>query len=355
MKFFVQFTLAGLAFSLIHFQAQAAFTSFHVFGDSISTTASNSLVSSLYYGKRYSNGRVWVEVLAQQQGLAFNPTSNTNSFFGNTSTNLAVQINSYNPADASNSLVVIWVNNADFYYPVLNSGTNIGVWTNVINVSQTNHFKAITNLYAKGIRFLVMPNMVDVSMVPFAINYANTNFLRQRCNDYNIAFNATLNQARSNCPGLNIYVPNFFALLTNITANPTSYGVTNALSSNGRSIDALDAGLTDTNGPGALYIYWDYTDPTAKVHNWMASLAQQLISPVQIAGITAFDGSNRLDVVNVPVGQNGIVVGSGDLSSGNWTTNLTFSSTNTSQSVWVTNTGPQWFYKLSFPVVWTWP
>ena len=95
-------------------------------------------------------------------------------------------------------------------------------------------------------------------------------------------------------------------MLTNLLAHPAEYGVTNALQ-NGRSIDVISTlnNRSISNSPGTNYIFWGDTDPTAKVHNWMASLAQQLISPVQIDGLDTFTGSNRVDKVNVPVGQNG--------------------------------------------------
>ena len=32
-----------------------------------------------------------------------------------------------------------------------------------INQSQTNHLQIITNLYAKGVRTLILPNAVDIS------------------------------------------------------------------------------------------------------------------------------------------------------------------------------------------------
>ena len=71
---------------------------------------------------------------------------------------------------------------------------------------------------------------------------------------------------------------------------------------------------------------------------------------------TALNGSNRLDMANVPVGQNGQVLGRTNLLLGNWTTNVhNFNSTNVTQSVFVTASGPQWFYRLNFPYSWTWP
>jgi phospholipase/lecithinase/hemolysin len=354
VKFMVGFLLFGFAV----FPARAAFTNLYVFGDSISSTTNNPSPGPYFYGQRYYNGRVWVEVLAQRQGLTLYSTNNW-SYFGNTSTSMVANVSSFQaPSNASNALFVIWVNNADLFYPAFNSGTSMNAWTNAMNVSLTNHFKAITNLYTKGARTLIMPNAVDISTIPAFNSSANTNFVHQRCLDYNTAFTNTLYRARTNSlyPGLTIYMPDFFTLLTNILAYPASYIVTNALF-NGHSIDVYDSTLSDktTNGPGTNYIFWDPQDPTAKVHAWMGNLAQQLISPVLISNFTVLDGSNQLDMANVPIGQNGLVIGRTNLVLGNWTTNVNFNSTNMTQTVFVPASGPQWFYRLSFPYSWTWP
>ncbi len=304
-------------------------------------------------------------MLAQRLGLAYNSNQNW-SYFGNTSTTMVANVISFQaPSGTSNALFVIWVNNADLWYQAYYSGTSMSVWTNAMNVSLTNHFKAITNLYAKGARTLIMPNVVDLSTIPAFNSSANTNFVHQRCLDYNVAFTNILNRARtnSNYPDLTIYVPDFFTLLTNILAYPASYSVTNALSAKGHSIDVIDSSLSNmtTNGPGTNYIFWDPQDPTAKVHMWMGNLAQQLISPVRITNLTVLTGSNCLTVANNPIGQNGLVLGRTNIVLGNWTTNLlsngtnTFNSTNATQVIFVPASGPQGFYRLSFPYSWVWP
>ena len=365
MKSFICFTTGILLlFGSVIFSAKAAFTNIYVFGDGISTTTNNPSPGPFYYGQRYTNGRLWTEVLAQRQGLTLY-TSNNWSYFGNTSDSMLANVMSFH-LNATNALFVIWVNNADLYYPVLNDGTSMSAWTSAINLSLTNHFKAITNLYAKGARTLIMPNVVDLSTIPAFNLSPNTNFIHQRCLDYNAAFTNTLNRARTNAlyPGLTIYMPDFFTLLTNILAYPANYSVINALSSKGRSIDVIDSSLENmtTNGPGTNYIFWDPTDPTAKVHMWMGNTAQQLISPpVIISKITALKGSNRLDLANVPIGQNGLVLGRTNLTLGTWKTNLfsngtnTFNSTNLTQTIFVPSSGPVWFYRLSFPYSCVWP
>ncbi len=343
------------------FSAEAAFTNLYVFGDGISTTTNNtSGLSSYYYGGRYSNGRVWVEVLAQRQGQTYNPNNNW-SYFGNTSTSLVANVSSFPaPVNANNALFVIWVNCADLFYPALNDGTSLSQWTSAINQAQTNHYKAVTNLYAKGARSLIMPNAVDISTIPEFNTSDNVNFIHLRCLDYNFAFSNTLNRIKASCPNLTIYKPDFFTLLNNMLAHPANYGLTNALG-DGLSIDAIHASyfglpIASTNGYGTNFIFWDPTDPTAMVHAWMANTAQQLISTPQISQIAALKGSNRLVMAYVPVGQYGQVLGRTNLTVGNWTTNVNnIKTTNTTQTIYVPASGPQWFYKLSFLYSWTWP
>ena len=388
MQKIISFVVGVSLFGFTLVPVQAAFTSLYVFGDGISTTTNNTSGLPFYYGKRYSNGRVWVEVLAQRQGLTLYPAHNW-SYFYNSSTTLVANVSSFTaPANASNALFVIWVNCADLWFPAYYSGKSMSQWTSAINQAQINHYKAVTNLYAKGARTLIMPNAVDLSTIPEFNASPNANFIHLRCLDYNIAFSNTLNQIRASCPNLTLYTPDFYALLTNMLAYPANYGVINALG-DGLSIDAIDAvnyGFPSaaTNGYGTNYIFWDPNDPTAMVHMWMANTVQQLISPAQISQLLVFNGSNRLDVVNMPVGMNGFVDGCTNLSSGNWTPNASFSSTNTTQSIFVlasstsqnapsvsSNDGPMppgggggtntvfdstlQLYRLRFPYSWTWP
>jgi phospholipase/lecithinase/hemolysin len=362
VKSVVRFVVGFLLFGPVVFPAQAAFTSLYIFGDTVSTTT-NGPGGANYYGNRYSNGRVWVEVLAQQQGLTYYSNKNL-SYYDHTSSNLLTEVNSFpTPTNATNALFVVWVNDADFYDDITTytaDSNSIATWNNAINQSLTNHFKVITNLYfAKGARTLIMPNAVDMTKVPgFAhLPSADKNFIRQRVIAFNAGFTNTLNRARTNCPAIKIYVPDVFALLDNVVTNAAYYGLTNALDSNGQSIDAVTyfSPLQTLNGPGTNFIFWDYLDPTAKLHSVIADVVQQLISPVRISQLTAFNGSNRLDMANVPIGQNGLVIGRTNLVLGNWKTNATFVSSNVTQSVFVTPSGPQWFYRLKFPYSWTWP
>jgi phospholipase/lecithinase/hemolysin len=362
------------------FSSRAAFSSLYIFGDSISATTTNNatgILTNAYYGKRYSNGRTWVEVLAQRQGLGANSLStnvwnystNNFSFYGNYSPLMVTNVLKFTvPANASNCLFIIWVCNADFVgdlndYLGTPTGpsdnyTNLTVWTNVINLHLTNHFRAFTNLYFKGVRTIIAPNAVDINWAPqFNANSTSyRSFVRQRIMSFNAGFAAMAQQVQTLCPGLNIVVPDMFSIFDKAVTNAASYGLTNVLLG-GVAVDAIDtygSGIS-LNGPGTNYIFWDPVSPTAKFGEVLADTAQEALSPPMLVGMTPVNTSNRIDGVNLPVGMSGTVLFATNLSQTTWLTNSTFSATNVTQSVFVNPTNSMRFYSLKFPWQWTWP
>lgn len=356
MKRLVRFTVFILLFELFTFAGQAAFTSLYVFGDGACTTTNNfSTHPTWYYGHRYCNGRVWVEVLSERQSLTYDPNKNW-SYFGHYSKNMVINVTNFiAPPDAATALFAIWVNDADFVWDVNNynpfTTSNIAIWTNAINQSLTNHLKAIQNLYYnKGARTFIMPNAVDItkSFNWPGLSSAQTNFIRQRIIDFNTSFAVMLDQARSSLAGIAIYTPDTFTLLDNLVAHPANYGFTNS------SYDATEDGYTALNGPGTNYVFWDYLNPSAKVQEIIAEITQPLISPVQISKFTLLNGSNQLDVMNIPIGLDGFVDGSTDLI--DWTSVQNIDSTNATESILVpSSSAPPQFYRLRFPFAWSWP
>lgn len=431
MRIVYHFAITVLLLGLAVLPTQAAFTSLRIFGDGISTTTNNSSVAQApqdWYGLRESNGRVWVEVLAQRLGLGANSMTNVNwsnsannwSYYGQYSFNLATNINYFaQPPDAATALFVVWVNNADFvndmgtiYYA--GNYTNNFMWTNAINQSLASHWSIITNLYfSKGARTIIMPNAVDITEIP-QYSYLTTsapndrNYIRQQVINFNTAFTALLNQAQATLPGLTIYQPDFFSLLDNVLTNASAYGLTNALYS-GTSIDALEyLPNAAINGAGTNFVFWDATDPTAKLHEIMADTVQQMIAPVQFSQISILGSplgytTNQLTVINMPTGLNGFVDGSTNLgqtlvvtqsqvpgqqqeSYSGWGTVANFNSISTTQTISFiapplpqvvlpsgngsinpggpnggttsTNTlsfGVAQCYRLRFPLTWNWP
>jgi hypothetical protein len=345
----VRLTVCLLLFGLVALPTQAAFSSLHVFGDGICGTTNGPGVAP-YYGKRLCNGRVWVELLAQWQGLTYESNKNW-SYYGHYSSNMAQHILSYPPpTDTSNALFVVWACDADFVWNVQNYGTNIVQWTNSINRTLTNYFTIITNLYyAKNVRTLVMPNTVDLIKVPNFQGYSSAStFIRQQTLNFNGRFASMLSNVTASLPGLDIHSPDIFSLLDNVVSNPTNYGLMKPNTS-------VIQDLTDwsLNGPGTNYVFWDDLNPTAKFQMWIADAAQQLISPVRIIRIASVGSSNQLDASNIPIGRNGVVEAGSSFA--NWNTAESFNSTNTAQSIFVSASGPLQLYRLRFPFVWSWP
>jgi phospholipase/lecithinase/hemolysin len=353
VKRLFRFTLCFLLFGSVILPTQAAFTSLYVFGDSVTTTTSNTNQfpsPTNYYGHRFANGRVWVEVLAERQGITYESNKNW-SYFGHTSTNLLTSVNNFSAVDANTSLFAVWVCNADMFYPTLSGSTSLSVWTNAINQSQTNHFKAITNLFfAKGARTIIMPNGVDVTLSPNFSQSPNKVFIRQRISEYQVAFSNTLNQLRAACPGITIYGPDMFALFDHVMATPADYGLTKT---NIAAVD--DASLTDKSlaGPGANYVWWQNITPGSKFQMHIADLVQQLLSPVRFDQVVRAGASNQLNLANVPIGRDGVVEGSTNFV--DWVTADSIDSTNALQSLLIPMSDPNQFYRLRFPFLWTWP
>jgi phospholipase/lecithinase/hemolysin len=401
MKTLFRFSIGVLLLGLVTIPAQA-FTALYVFGDALSTTTNNTStgLSQFYYGKRYSNGRVWVEVLAQRQGI---PIANNWSYFDNDSASLVNNLKNFNTAIPPNALVVVWCNCSDLFDLAYNNASPSQWSAAITNQDQANELNAIAQLYAKGARNLIMPTPVDLSEVPgFDLEYtpAYLNTIHTNCIFYNTVFSNTLRQARAAFPGLTIYEPDFFGLLNNVISNAPNYGLTNALQ-NGQDIDAMDAlgNNAKTNGLGDNYVFWDYLDPTAKFHEVIADTIQQQIAPVQISSISVLGNPsgntiNTLAVGNTPVGLNGFVDGLTYTNAGGstgWITVTNVSSVSPNQFVYIsapplppiqeasgsgninpgaggsgsngsstsqTNSisdGEMQSYRLRFPFTWSWP
>jgi hypothetical protein len=357
VKALVRFTVWLLLFGPAALPTQAAFSALYAFGDGVcTTTVTTNQPNYLFYGNRFCNGRVWLEVLAQRQGLAFDSAKNL-SYFGQFSALLVANVSHFSaPTNVSTSLFVVWVNDADFVgdmeniYPSLDPTT----WNNAVNGSLANHQTAVQTLYAKGVRTLIMPNAVDITAVPAyaGLTAGEKSFIHQMVTNFNAGFVTMLNQARASMPGLTIYVPDFFALQGNLLTHPANYGMVNP------GIDALeDDNLSDLslNGPGAIYVFWDPFDPTAKAHEIMADTVQQMVSPVRINDVTSMIGTNRLDLANAPIGLTGFVDGRTTVASGSWTSLTNFTPASAAQSVFVRTSGPRQFYRLRFPFAWSWP
>lgn len=341
-------------------RAAASFSSIYTFGDGVCSTTGNS--SPGYYGNRYCNGKVWIEVLSNWQGVDYVATENV-SYFGHDSTSLKSSVNAFSaPADAATSLFIVWCNDADFveisgliptpysFYP--------SNWTYYRNLSVANYTAAITTLYDKGARLIVAPNAVDIMRTPFYNFLASTDraYVRSQVMAYNTEFEAAMADLMTSKPGLKILCPDTFTFFDQVISNPASFGLVNPYPYNS---GLLDSGSTGLNGPGASFVFWDDYHPTAKFQMFLADFIQQVVSPVTVNSVSMAAGMVQMQLANVPFDRAGSVQGSANLSPP-WSTALSIdesfvSGGSTTKDYSFPSSGGECFYRAGFPVVWTWP
>ena len=337
--------------------APAGFTSLYVFGDGVCTTTDNTPGSALYFGNRFCNGRVWIEVLAEWQGLTYDASAN-NSYFGHDSDELLTNIAALTaPADVATALFVVWSGNADFVefssanFPPYEA-SDLPAWSTFIDDAIQNHEDAIEALYDKGVRTLILPRAVDITNAPFySLGVSDSAFIRARVMEFNSAFDTMLADLLPTLPGLTVHVPDTFAFFDDILVNPGFYGAINP--GIDAATDLITPDLTGVNDSGAFYVFWDFLHPTALIQLHLADLVQQMISPAAATALAPVAGGYDLTITNVPVGRGGSISGSGNLA--DWVPELSFTGTAITQTETVTTGAASRIFRVEFPVVWSWP
>jgi hypothetical protein len=84
-----------------------------------------------------------------------------------------------------------------------------------------------------------------------------------------------------------------------------------------------------------------------------------MISPVKVNGISRSGNTSQITIANIPLGRQGIVEGSSNLQPP-WNQDVAFTQPfaaggSTTGSVNATSSSPSRYYRVKFPVVWTWP
>ena len=328
-----------------------AFEAIYAFGDSLTDTGNNPAPATGYYQGRYSNGPLWIEYLSTQLGLAYEPTRNFAQSGGET-TNALIQVQQFAaPTNADRALFVVWAGGNDFIHN-FSKGLDDGFWNALIFQSVGNLSNAVSQLYADGARTIVVPNQVDLSRIPLALDSGYPSFalsyLRGKVDQFNTSLASALSaigQARPDLHliPLDVHAP-FNALLTNLT----SYGFTKA------DPDALtDSLLTDKSfdGPGKDYVFWDPIHPTTKAHAIVAQWFYQALPPVEPPlerlSVGLVGGSLQLSLANLRSGQVYTLQSSSNLV--DWGEATTISATNSVQQ-WTTALGSaaQSFYRLTW-------
>ncbi|MEB3177912.1 MAG: SGNH/GDSL hydrolase family protein [Nostocaceae cyanobacterium] len=282
----------------------------YVFGDSLSDTGNvfnttGGLVppSPTYFNGRFSNGPVWVEYLASDLGLRFNP--NNNFAFGGATTgfnNIALsvlpglqqQINSFtsaNPTANPNALYILWAGTND-YLDLFFGGTPNP------NQAVANLSAAVTSLTAVGARNIMVVNLPDLGRFPVTGGSSITanavsNFTRTHNSNLAANLNFLSQQFNTN---VNLIPLDVNSLFNRMIDTPGEFGFTNVTNS-----CIGDLSVVPINVPSQpvvctpdRFLFWDEVHPTTATHRLIGELAFSALFPVSVPepasvfGILAF-------------------------------------------------------------------
>ncbi|MGH8126013.1 MAG: SGNH/GDSL hydrolase family protein, partial [Rhodanobacteraceae bacterium] len=139
----------------------------------------------------------------------------------------------------------------------------------------------ISQLGKSGARYVMVFNLPNIGLTPQAAEQGPA--AAQQLTGLSLIFNNTLNAGLAKT-GVNVIPVNTFALLNEIVADPSRYGLTNVTQpacQGGSSIECGPAGsgapVTYASGTENTYLFADGVHPTAAAHAMLAQYAESII------------------------------------------------------------------------------
>lgn len=258
--------------------AAQAFSNLIVFGDSLSDsgrlfaiTGGTQPPSPPYFQGRFSNGPVWVELLAPKYGITY--TGATNFAVGGAESGtggpvgVSTQVNTLSAATpiGANTLVTYWAGAND----LLNRASTTPSAT-LIAQTVTNNVTNISTLAARGAKTILVGNLPDLGRTPGGVGSGSGASLSALTQAYNASLVAQL-PAIETARNTRIVVLNTFGLITDVLANPSTYGFTNVtvpcITPAGATGACATAAAANTS------LFFDPIHPTAAAHVVVANFA----------------------------------------------------------------------------------
>lgn len=290
----------------------ALFQTTVVFGASLSDTGNVCPTATTpgcppappYAPGRFSNGPLWVEVLASRYGAAVTPSLAGGNNFAYAGARTGT-VPGAGTVPGTAATVPSAVAQLDQYLPRVNfvssaqtlfvvDGATVGnnisdaltlsaanpsmatvIATNVLTAAVTDVVTIVNRLYASGARHIAVLNSTDVGRTPRvqAINAVSPGAAAaatQLSNQFNGALAQQIVTVRAGSPGLNVYLIDFGALTNEIVATPGAFGFNNI------TAPCFVSPLVVCATPNT-YVYWDPFHPTAAVGVALANRAQATI------------------------------------------------------------------------------
>ncbi|GBE93082.1 GDSL family lipase [Nostoc cycadae WK-1] len=284
---FLVIGLSFLAFIMVlltnSFASTHPIAGLYVFGDSLSdagkvfqATGGMYPPSPTYFQGRYSNGRVWIEYLADRLHLSSQQTNNfayggatTGNVGNNYVPNLLTQVKSFTQTHQktnSNALYVVWAGANDYLQGVNN-----------VNVPIENVTQAIASLTDVGAKKFLVANLPDLGKLPATSSNTNSFNLSSLTQAHNQGLRRSLKILSQQHPDLEIVSLDANTLYRSAIANPAAFGLTNVSSS------CLSG--SQVCGNPDQFLFWDGIHPTTMAHRIIGETA---FSAIQEAGISTY-------------------------------------------------------------------
>lgn len=254
----------------------------YVFGDSLSDVGSVFRATGgmypphpTYFQGRYSNGRVWVEYLADRLHLS---SSQTNNFaYGGATTGsdrnslvpgLLTQVQSFTQTHQQtlpNALYVLWAGANDYLQGV--SGATVPV---------ENVTRAISSLADVGAKNILVASLPDLGQLPATRTGVNSASLSALTQAHNQGLRRSLKLLSQQYSDLQIVTLDANTLYREAITNPKAFGFTNVIS-------ACLSGSYACGNPDQ-FLFWDGIHPTTAAHR---ILGERAFSVLEAGRLTA--------------------------------------------------------------------
>jgi phospholipase/lecithinase/hemolysin len=271
--------LLALTLTLLAFMTSLVFATgrvepinqLNVFGDSLSdvgqvfrATGEMYPPNPPYFQGRYSNGRVWVEYLAERLHLSSRQTNNfayggatTGSDRNSLVPGLLTQVQLFTKTHQQpnpNALYVLWAGANDYLQGVSNA-----------TVPVENLARAITSLADVGAKNILVANLPDLGHLPATRTSNNSVKFSALTQAHNQGLRRSLKLLSQQYHDLQIVTMDANKLYFEAKANPAALGFTNVIS-------ACLSGTRACGNPDQ-FLFWDSIHPTTAAHRILAERA----------------------------------------------------------------------------------
>lgn len=241
------YTLIALLFLLFSSFAAASpldLRNMVIFGDSLSDTGNlyaymdNQIPSSPpYFSGRFSNGPIWVELLANKVfageghervldyaygGAAVETEIDDEDSLFSLKHEVTTYLQEHNNIADPNSLFFIWIGANNY----LNPPEDMTVEENAALVN-ANIRKSVVELLQKGAKHIALINLPDLSRTPFGLISDDHDILKEEVLAHNRLLLENFDELKQLYPDVRWFYFDAYTEVNNIIDNPTAYGFNN--------------------------------------------------------------------------------------------------------------------------------